>query len=138
MELKTRSYVSKVWKDRDIVGYEDANRWETGIDDAHKEISSIKEMLGSLGGSGTTPDNQNGIINDAIEPENPFASTHTWSVKKIAEQLSGKVGQEELKSAVEVAVAEAVQEEVNNLDGLIAKGSTAPSNLDSIWLDTQA
>lgn len=142
MEFKQRSFVSKVWKDRDIVGYEDANRWETGIGDAHNEISAIKEILESLGGSGTNPDTPSGIIDDSIEAGNPSASTHTWSVKKIAEQLSGKVGQDELKSAVDTAVteavAEAVQEEVSNLDGLITKSPTAPSNLDSIWLDTQA
>lgn len=134
MELKQNSFVAKVWKDRDIVGYEDANRWETGIGDAHTEISAIKEMLKSLGGGTSGGSN----IDDSIEAGSPNASSHTWSVAKIASELFGKVGRDELQSVVEESVADAVQAEVSDLNGLIAKSTTAPTNLDQIWLDTQA
>lgn len=89
------------------------------------------EVSGGTGGA---------IIDDSMSSDNGLAGSRTWSIRKLVQELSGKTSQEDVRQIVQEEVSDivdqVVQEKLENVDGTIAMGSSAPSNTGSFWLDT--
>lgn len=91
------------------------------------------DVLSSIELSGTT---SSSIIRDDLEN----GTENVWSISKVVEKLSGKLGKDEatkfITSRVEEIAQPVIEEKLGEL-GTIQKGTEAPTNLNLFWLDTK-